>query len=129
MKPATIVGFALGGFSFTHEKKDVDAGPIQIGHEQKKTVPIPPALSAIALIGGGMGVSLRKTRTEFLCVGCSHGDDPTCRLLSHRLFARKDRRWNERRQDLLRQPRRRPETSVYGVWPLRKFSCTLRKCV
>lgn len=62
MKPATIVGiiliivgivgFALGGFSFTHEKKDIDAGPIQIGHEQTKTVPIPPVLSAIALIGG-----------------------------------------------------------------------------
>src|SRR5580658_6418530 len=62
MKPATIigiililvgiVGFALGGFSFTHEKKDIDAGPIQISHEQKKTVPIPPALSVIALIGG-----------------------------------------------------------------------------
>jgi hypothetical protein len=62
MKPAIIIGilliivgvagFALGGFSFTHEKKDVDVGPIQIGHEQKNTVPIPPALSAIALIGG-----------------------------------------------------------------------------
>ena len=62
MKPATIVGillvivgivgFALGGFSFTHEKKDVDLGPVQIGHEQKKSVPIPPALSAVALLGG-----------------------------------------------------------------------------
>jgi hypothetical protein len=62
VKPATVigviliivgvVGFALGGFSFSHEKKDVDAGPIQIGHTQTKTVPIPPALSAIALIGG-----------------------------------------------------------------------------
>jgi uncharacterized membrane protein YidH (DUF202 family) len=62
MKPATIigiililvgfVGFALGGFSFTHEKKDIDAGPIQIGHQQTKTVPIPPALSVIALVGG-----------------------------------------------------------------------------
>jgi hypothetical protein len=62
MKPATIigvililvgiVGFALGGFSFTHEKKDIDAGPIQIGHEQKKTVPIPPVVSVIALVGG-----------------------------------------------------------------------------
>ncbi len=62
MKPATIigilliivgvVGFAVGGFSFTHEKKVVDAGPIQIGHEQKKTVPISPVLSTIALIGG-----------------------------------------------------------------------------
>ena len=47
-----IVGFAMGGFSFTHEKKVVDAGPIQIGHEQKKSVPIPPALSAVLLLGG-----------------------------------------------------------------------------
>ena len=62
MKPATIIGailiglaiigFSLGGFSFTHEKKDVDIGPIQVSHEQKKTVPIPPALSWIALVGG-----------------------------------------------------------------------------
>jgi hypothetical protein len=62
MKAATVVGilliivgiagFALGGFSFTHEKKDVDVGPLQIEHQQKKTVPIPPVLSAIALLGG-----------------------------------------------------------------------------
>jgi hypothetical protein len=62
MKPATIigaililvgvVGFAMGGFSFTHEKKDVDMGPVQISHEQQKTVPIPPILSGIALVGG-----------------------------------------------------------------------------
>ncbi len=62
MKPATIVGivliligivgFALGGFSFSHEKKDVDMGPVQISHEQTKTVPIPPILSGIALVGG-----------------------------------------------------------------------------
>ena len=47
-----IVGFSLGGFSFTHQKKDVDMGPVQISHQQKKTVPIPPILSAIVLIGG-----------------------------------------------------------------------------
>lgn len=62
MKPVTgigivliiigIVGFALGGFSFTHEKKDVDMGPVQISHQQTKTVPIPPILSAILLVGG-----------------------------------------------------------------------------
>ena len=62
MKPATIigailivigiVGFAIGGFSFSHEKKDVDLGPLQVSHEQKSTVPIPPILSGIALIGG-----------------------------------------------------------------------------
>jgi hypothetical protein len=62
MKPATIIGailivlaiigFSLGGFSFTREKKDIDIGPVQVSHEQRKTVPIPPALSWIALVGG-----------------------------------------------------------------------------
>jgi hypothetical protein len=47
-----IVGFAMGGISFTHEKKDVDLGPVQIQHKQKDTIPISPILSAIALIGG-----------------------------------------------------------------------------
>lgn len=62
MKPATIigailillgiVGFAMGGFSFTHQKKDVDLGPVQVSHESTKTVPIPPILSGLALVGG-----------------------------------------------------------------------------
>jgi hypothetical protein len=62
MKPATvigvilivvgIIGFAMGGFSFTHEKKIIDAGPVQVSHEEQKTVPIPPLLSGIALVGG-----------------------------------------------------------------------------
>ena len=47
-----VVGFAMGGISFTHEKKDVDLGPVQIQHKQKDTIPISPILSAIALIGG-----------------------------------------------------------------------------
>ena len=44
MKPATIIGillillgiigFAVGGISFTHEKKDVDIGPVQICHNR-----------------------------------------------------------------------------------------------
>jgi hypothetical protein len=62
VKPATIigivlillgiVGFAVGGFSFHHEKKDVNLGPLQVSHEKKETVPIPPILSGIALVGG-----------------------------------------------------------------------------
>jgi uncharacterized membrane protein YidH (DUF202 family) len=47
-----IVGFAMGGISFTHEKKDVDLGPVQIQHKEQNTIPISPILSAIALIGG-----------------------------------------------------------------------------
>ena len=47
-----IVGFAVGGISFTHEKKDVDMGPVQLSHRQTKTVPISPILSTISLIAG-----------------------------------------------------------------------------
>jgi hypothetical protein len=47
-----VIGFSMGGFSFTHEKKDVNLGPLQVSHEQKQSVPISPILSALALVGG-----------------------------------------------------------------------------
>jgi hypothetical protein len=62
MKPATIVGillivlgiigYATGGISFTHEKKVVDAGPVQISHKTQDTLPLSPILSTISLIAG-----------------------------------------------------------------------------
>jgi hypothetical protein len=62
MKPATIIGillivfgiigFATGGISFTHEKKDVDIGPVQISHKTQDTLPISPILSTVALVAG-----------------------------------------------------------------------------
>ncbi len=73
MKPATIigilliilgiVGFALGGVTFTHQKKDVDMGPVQISHESQKTVPISPILSGIALVGG-IGLVIVGSRSK-----------------------------------------------------------------
>ncbi|HZY73132.1 MAG TPA: DUF3185 domain-containing protein [Edaphobacter sp.] len=73
MKPASIIGFlliilgvigfAVGGVSFTHQKKDVDLGPVQVSHEQKETVPISPILSTIALVAGvGLVVVGAKAR-------------------------------------------------------------------
>ena len=47
-----IAGFAMGGISFTHQKKDVDMGPVQISHEKKDTLPLSPILSTFALVGG-----------------------------------------------------------------------------
>ncbi len=47
-----IIGFAVGGISFTHQKKDIDLGPVQVSHEQKKTLPISPVLSVISLVAG-----------------------------------------------------------------------------
>jgi hypothetical protein len=62
MKPSTliglllivvgIIGLAVGGFSYSHEKQDAKIGPLQIEHKQTSTVPIPPILSGIALVGG-----------------------------------------------------------------------------
>jgi hypothetical protein len=62
MKAATIVGillivvaiagFAMGGISFTHEKKVVDMGPVQVSHKEEKTLPISPILSTLSLIAG-----------------------------------------------------------------------------
>ena len=63
-----IVGFALGGFSFTHEKKVVDMGPVQISHQQTKTVPIPPILSTVALIGG-IALVVVGARSKSYCSG------------------------------------------------------------
>jgi uncharacterized membrane protein YidH (DUF202 family) len=47
-----IIGFATGGISFTHQKKIVDAGPIQISHETQDTLPLSPILSTISLVAG-----------------------------------------------------------------------------
>ena len=73
MKPATIIGailivlgiigFAAGGFTFSHEKKDVSLGPLQVSHEQKSTFPIPPVVSVIALVGG-IGLVVVGTRSR-----------------------------------------------------------------
>jgi hypothetical protein len=47
-----IVGFTVGGISFTHEKKVVDMGPVQLSHKVTNTIPISPILSSISLIAG-----------------------------------------------------------------------------
>jgi hypothetical protein len=62
MKPATIIGillivlgiigYATGGLSFTHEKKVVDAGPLQISHKTQDTLPLSPIFSTVSLIAG-----------------------------------------------------------------------------
>ena len=73
MKPATIIGilliilgiigYATGGISFTHEKKDVDVGPVQISHKTQDTLPISPILSTVSLIAG-MGLVVVGTKSR-----------------------------------------------------------------
>lgn len=62
MKPAGIIGIILiaigiialayGGFTYTKREKVIDAGPLQVSADREKTVPFPPILGGICLVGG-----------------------------------------------------------------------------
>jgi preprotein translocase subunit Sss1 len=47
-----IIGFATGGISFTHRKKDVDLGAVQISHKTQDTLPLSPVFSTVSLVAG-----------------------------------------------------------------------------
>jgi hypothetical protein len=47
-----IVAFAYQGITYTTREKVVDLGPIQMTAEKTKTIPLPPVVGAIALVGG-----------------------------------------------------------------------------
>lgn len=47
-----LVSLLLGGFRWTQQKTVVDIGPIEATTEEHKTLPIPPVVGALALIGG-----------------------------------------------------------------------------
>ena len=48
-----IVALVYGGFSYTTTKKAVDMGPLQINHKENHSVPLPPVLGIVAIVGGG----------------------------------------------------------------------------
>lgn len=62
MKAATLIGallivFGIGalayqGFTYTTEEKILDIGPIEATKETTKTIPLPPIVGALSLIGG-----------------------------------------------------------------------------
>jgi hypothetical protein len=47
-----IVALAYQGVTYTTQKKVVDIGPIRATKEEHHTIPLPPVLGALALIGG-----------------------------------------------------------------------------
>jgi len=49
---AGVVVFTYQGITYTTREKVVDLGPIQMTAEKTKTLPLPPILGAIALVGG-----------------------------------------------------------------------------
>ena len=47
-----VIGLAYGGISYTREKTVVDIGPIKATADTRETIPLPPALGGLMLIGG-----------------------------------------------------------------------------
>jgi len=47
-----IIALAYQGITYTTREKVVDIGPIQINSDKTKTIPLPPILGGIALLGG-----------------------------------------------------------------------------
>lgn len=47
-----ILALVYQGFSYTTQKKVLDVGPIQATKEEHHSVPLPPVLGVIALVGG-----------------------------------------------------------------------------
>ena len=47
-----ILALVYQSFTYTTQKKVLDVGPIQATKEEHHTVPLPPVLGAIALVGG-----------------------------------------------------------------------------
>jgi hypothetical protein len=47
-----VVSLAYQGITYTTQKKVLDVGPLQATKEEKHTVPLPPVLGCLALMGG-----------------------------------------------------------------------------
>jgi uncharacterized membrane protein HdeD (DUF308 family) len=47
-----LVALAYQGLTYTTQKKVIDIGPIQATKEEHHTIPLPPILGALALVGG-----------------------------------------------------------------------------
>lgn len=47
-----VISLAYQGITYTTHKKVLDVGPIQATKEEHKTIPLPPIIGAVALVGG-----------------------------------------------------------------------------
>ena len=47
-----IAAFAYQGISYTTREKVVDLGPIHMSADRTRTIPLPPIVGAVALVGG-----------------------------------------------------------------------------
>lgn len=49
-----VAALIYGGVSFTTQKKAVDLGPLQVNKTEHHSIPLPPVLGVVAILGGGL---------------------------------------------------------------------------
>lgn len=47
-----LVAFAYQGITYTTRKNVIDIGPLQATVDKKETIPLPPLVGGLALVGG-----------------------------------------------------------------------------
>jgi uncharacterized membrane protein len=47
-----VVALAYQGITYTTKEKVVDLGPLKVEAKKEKTIPLPPILGGVALVGG-----------------------------------------------------------------------------
>lgn len=62
MKPIMLIGLVLivlgaavlvyQGFTYTSHEKIIDIGPLQASADTQKTIPVPPLVGGLAIVGG-----------------------------------------------------------------------------
>ena len=55
-----VIALAYQGITYTTQKKIIDLGPIQATKEEHHTIPLPPIIGIVALIGGVAVLALSK---------------------------------------------------------------------
>jgi hypothetical protein len=58
-----VIGIAYGGVRYAYPDKIVDAGPVHISVTKHDTVPIPPILGGLALVGGIAVIAMDRRKT------------------------------------------------------------------
>lgn len=56
-----VAAFGYQGITYTQREKVVDIGPLTVTSDKTKTIPLPPIVGAIAMVGG-IGLLVLGTR-------------------------------------------------------------------
>lgn len=58
-----LVGLAIGGITYTRQETVLDAGPLEVRAEERRTIPIAPVAAGAAVLAGLVLVVLGARRS------------------------------------------------------------------